>query len=159
MNDSSLNIAECIFFCYHSFAFIGDMKIEQEELDANSYFLSEWIGDNEEELQQVKTKTLQWADENVSNTSNEEFTGTLLSIVDHLKENFNEYQKEKFLMHIRLIAKADKEFHEQEQRLHDVFASVMGLKVRVSKSNVQQLKAVEESSERRPVGFRASWHP
>ena len=83
MNDSSLNIAECIFFCYHSFAFIGDMKIEQEELDANSYFLSEWIGDNEEEVQQVITKTLQWADENVSNTSNEEFTGTLLSIVDH----------------------------------------------------------------------------
>jgi hypothetical protein len=40
-----------------------------------------------------------------------------------------------------------------------VFASVMGLKVRVSNSNVQQLKAVEESSERRPVGFRASWHP
>lgn len=158
MDNDSLNIAECIFFCFHSFAFFGDGKIEQEELDANSYFLSEWIGEDEALLKSTIEKTLEWSQRELSNASNEEFTGTLLSIVDHLKENLNEYQKEKFLMHIRLVAKADKDFHENEKRLHDVFASIMGLNVRVSQSNVQQLQAVEQSSGRRPVGFRASWH-
>lgn len=157
MNKDSLNIAECIFFCFHSFSYLGDMKIEKSEMFANSYFLGEWIGEDEDEIKKVIHNTMTWSERNMCNDQ-EEFTGTLLSIVDHLKNNFNEYQKEKFLMHIRLIAKADKEFHENEKRLHDIFANIMDLSVRVSNANIQQLEATERDNGRRPVGFRASWH-
>ena len=64
MNNDSLNIAECIFFCFHSFAFFGDGKIEQEEIDANSYFLSEWIGEDEELLKNTIEKLWSGREEN-----------------------------------------------------------------------------------------------
>jgi hypothetical protein len=158
MENNTLNIAECIFFCFHSFAFLGDRKIEKEEIAANAYYLREWLSEGEELLMNTINKTLTWTSNELDNASQEEFTGTLLSIVDHLKNNLNTYQKEKFLMHIRLIAQADKDFHDDEKRLHDVFASIMELDVRVSQSSVQQLNQVENSIPRRPVGFRASWN-
>ena len=158
MEDDTLNIAECIFFCFHSFALMGDGKIEKEERVANSYYLNEWLGEDEELLMNTIKKTLTWTSKELDNASQEEYTGTLLSIVDYLKNNLNTYQKEKFLMHIRLIAQADKDFHDNEKRIHDVFASILELDVRVSQSSVQQLNQVENSIPRRPVGFRASWN-
>ena len=149
--NKTLNLSECIFFCFHTFAVIGDMKLEKEEMQASSVFLKEWIGNDEDLLQSTIESTLCWTERNVSKDVSS-IRASLFSIALHLNENFNEYQKEKFLMHIRLIAKADGEFHPQEIELHNELCRIFDSDIFVKAS----IETGKEGSnlERIPVGFK-----
>ena len=149
----TLNLSECIFFCFHTFAVIGDMKLEKEEMQASSVFLKEWIGDDENLIQSTIESTLHWSERNVRKDIDGIRT-SLFSIALHLNKNFNEYQKEKFLMHIRLIAKADGEFHPQEIELHNKLCSIFNIAIQVTESNLR--KNSGSNLERVPVGFKQS---
>ena len=151
--NKTLNLSECIFFCFHTFAVIGDMKLEKEEMQASSVFLKEWIGNDEDLLQSTIESTLSWTERNVSKDVSSIRT-SLFSIALHLNENFNEYQKEKFLMHIRLIAKADGEFHPQEIELHNELCGIFNVEIQVTESDLR--KNSESNLERVPVGFKQS---
>ena len=147
----NLNLSECIFFCFHTFSVIGDMKLEKEEMQASSVFLKEWIGDDEDLLQSTIQSTLDWSESNVTK-DRESIQASLFSIALHLNEHFNEYQKEKFLMHIRLIAKADGEFHPKEIELHNELCRIFDSDVFV-KASVETGNEVS-NLERIPVGFK-----
>ena len=155
MKDKGLSNNECIFYVYHSFASHSDGEFNNYEAGTINHLMQFWLK-KEFNFDNYFQKTIEWnLRNNVSNVK--EIKEVIVSISEYLNNQFDIIQKETFLMHLRLIASSDKNFHESEKKWHDLISKILGLDLRISSLSEEELNNDFSFTKRKPIGFKMSW--
>ena len=70
------------------------------------------------------------------------------------QKDFTILRKEFFLMDIRQIARSNKDFSEDEKKIHDMLADILGVGIRISQKSYDEIKGSVERVKKRKIGFR-----
>ena len=158
MEEKDLSLLHCIFFVYQTFASFSDGKLEDSEQDVIIHFVKRWASEDEEYTRKVLDETASWAKDNVKDAKHAiEYMSCMVDFINK-QEDFTIHQKEIFLLDLRNISRIDGNFHEAEQKWHDLIAQQLQIPIRISQNSTDQLQREVKSIERRtPIGFKMSW--
>lgn len=151
----SLTNSECIFYLLYSFSVYSDNNFNQNECELLNQFMKSWDLENFDFENSLK-KFNSFNEHNEINHAND-IKEVMTSISEHLRDILDLHQKETLLMQIRFISYADKNFHESEKKWHDLISKILGLELKISSQNLEDLNQDFKFTKRKPMGFKSSW--
>lgn len=155
--DTSLGVLHCMYYTFKCFALFTDGELHETEEDELISILHRWTDHDDELTVKIIEETNSWI-EMQGNMSPDKITGVMSSMVRFIgsNEKFTIGNRERFLLDIRTIARADGNFCENERVWHDLLASDLNVNIRVSNSSSNEITLHSNQVERKPMGFLAS---
>jgi len=144
----------CMFFIYKTFADSSKDKLDVNIQKLITEFMFRWLKQDKEKTVTIINETLNWTKENIQNLDAQLESMVSMTQFLNTQKDLTILRKEFFLMDIRQIARLNKDFSEDEKKIHDMLADILGVGIRISQKSYDEIKGSVERVKKRKIGFR-----